>query len=264
MKKGSPEKDDAALLRQRAEKVAGEIPQESDLGLDLIRANHELRVHQIELEMQNGQLHHSQLELEASRDRYHDLYEFAPLGYFTLDAELQIREVNLTGAGLLGRTRPELEGNAFQDLIDLQDLHVWARHVDVVRRGLGGDCEIALHRPDGKLVHARIHSVMMPREERGESMRMAISDVGARWAAEKKAQESGRKLEMMASITHHDLLNQVIILRGFLELAKRREDAGEVEELRRKADTAAKNLEAIINFTNVYQELGKQEPVWTE
>ena len=71
-------------------------------------------------------------------------------------------------------------------------------------------------------------------------------------------------MEMMASITHHDLLNQVIILRGFLELAKRREDAGEVEELRRKADTAAKNLEAIINFTNVYQELGKQEPVWTE
>ena len=262
MKKGSKGEEDTARLRQQAENVAAEIPQESDVGMDLIRANHELRVHQIELEMQNEELHRAQIALEESRDRYHDLYEFAPLGYFTLDAELQIRAVNLTGADILGRTRPELEGKAFRDFIDAQDSYLWLRHVDMVRRGLGGgDCEIALQRPDGKLVHAYVHSVMM---SEGKSMRVAVSDVGARWSAEKKAQESGRKMEMLASITRHDLLNQTIILRGTLELAERKGDTDEAKELRRRAATAAENLEAIINFTNVYQELGKQEPVWTE
>ena len=138
MKKGSKGEEDTARLRQQAENVAAEIPQESDVGMDLIRANHELRVHQIELEMQNEELHRAQIALEESRDRYHDLYEFAPLGYFTLDAELQIRAVNLTGADILGRTRPELEGKAFRDFIDAQDSYLWLRHVDMVRRGLGG------------------------------------------------------------------------------------------------------------------------------
>ncbi len=265
MKKGNGKKDDATLLRQKAETAVAKLPPESDIGMDLARANHELRVHQIELEMQNEELHRSQIALEVSRDRYRDLYEFAPLGYFTLDAELNIIELNLTGADILGRTRPELMGKAFRDFVETQDLYIWIRHVDVVRRGLGGgDFEIALHRPDGKLVHVYLHRVMMSPEGGRESMLMAVSDVGDRWSAEKKAKESGRKLEMLASITRHDLLNQTIILRGFLELSERKEDTDEAKELRQRAANAAKNIEEIVDFTNRYQELGKQEPVWTE
>ncbi len=63
---------------------------------------HELHVHQIELEMQNEELRRVQIELEAARDRYRDLYDFAPVGYLTLTREGLITEINRAGATMLG------------------------------------------------------------------------------------------------------------------------------------------------------------------
>ena len=69
---------------------------------------HELQVHQIELEMQNEAMRQAQVQLEESRDRYVDLYEFAPIGYLTLSLDGLIEQINLTGASLLGVDRRKL------------------------------------------------------------------------------------------------------------------------------------------------------------
>src|SRR3972149_6060837 len=63
---------------------------------------HELQVYQIELEMQNEELRRQQAESDEAKGRYRDLYDFAPIGYFTFDPDGKIAEVNLTGATLLG------------------------------------------------------------------------------------------------------------------------------------------------------------------
>ena len=68
----------------------------------------ELLVHQIELEMQNEELQRAGTALEESRDRYVDLYEFAPIGYLLLGTGGMISEINLTGATLLGEERKKL------------------------------------------------------------------------------------------------------------------------------------------------------------
>jgi PAS domain-containing protein len=69
---------------------------------------HELQVHQIELEMQNEELRRAQMELEELRKNYSDLYDFAPVGYFSFDRDGLIRQVNLTGAKKL------FQANTFQ------------------------------------------------------------------------------------------------------------------------------------------------------
>lgn len=67
------------------------------------------------VELLAGQLHHQQLELEESRNRYADLYDHAPVGYLTLDSSGNILSINLTGAALLRKARPFLIGKAFTD-----------------------------------------------------------------------------------------------------------------------------------------------------
>ena len=112
MKKTQDKQADAAELRRRAEerlkerkkgqvgKGATPLPAEEPQ-----RLIHELQVHQIELEMQNEELQKSRAEVEAGLALYADLYDFAPVGYFTFDRDGTIRRVNLTGARLLGLER---------------------------------------------------------------------------------------------------------------------------------------------------------------
>lgn len=82
---------------------------------------HELQVHRIELEMQNEALRTAQIELEASRDRYLDLYDFAPVGYLTLNPDGMIEEINLTAATLLDGERKKLLQRRFATFVVAED-----------------------------------------------------------------------------------------------------------------------------------------------
>lgn len=88
---------------------------------------HELKVHQIELEMQNEELRKSQIALEESRDRYIDLYEFAPVCYFTISREAVVNEINLTGCTLFGLERSKIINRRFSKFVAAQDQDLWRR-----------------------------------------------------------------------------------------------------------------------------------------
>ncbi|MEA1051456.1 PAS domain-containing protein, partial [Lamprobacter modestohalophilus] len=93
------------LIRLLAEAEAALKSDDSDATQQLL---HDLQLHQIELEIQNRDLRQAQIDLEDSHHRYAELYDFAPVGYLTLDHNGLIRSLNLTAAKLLGRERSGL------------------------------------------------------------------------------------------------------------------------------------------------------------
>jgi len=107
--------DNTAELRRRAEtrwkeRRVDNPPPGTDA--DAQRLLHELEVHQIELEMQNAELQRARVEVETALEKYTELYDFAPVGYCSIDRQGVIQEVNLTGATMLGMARSRMSSDA--------------------------------------------------------------------------------------------------------------------------------------------------------
>ena len=89
----------------------------------------ELHIHQIELEMQNEELKKTHIDLEESRDKYLNLYDFAPVGYFTFTHQFLIADINLSGASLLGIERHKLINHGFRQFVFPDNLDTWDKHI---------------------------------------------------------------------------------------------------------------------------------------
>jgi diguanylate cyclase (GGDEF)-like protein/PAS domain S-box-containing protein len=131
------------------------------------RLVNELEVQKIELEMQNGELLRVQAELEFSRNKYTELYDFAPVGYFTFDETGLIQEVNLAGAQLLGIERLLLANKPFTGLItDAEGREIFSSHLESVLQRQGMQrCEIRLAGKDGKVIYCLLQSVAVDASE---------------------------------------------------------------------------------------------------
>ena len=144
--------------QEQLEAQALELELQND---ELQRAQEQLEGQQIELELQNEELIRSQEELELSRNKFSELYDFAPVGYFTFDPQGLIREVNLTGAQLLGRNRSALTEKRFESFIaDPRDRALFAGHLAAVLHGDGMQrCEVRLAGNNGASIYGQLQSV---------------------------------------------------------------------------------------------------------
>lgn len=173
--------------RHRAEKFVRQIDPAAQLEPpdDGVRLLHELKVYQIELEMQNDELRIAQAELEASRHRYVDLYDFAPIAYLTLDENSALVEINLACAELLCKPRSRLIGRKLTSFIhSTADQTTFQQHLEqAATRRERSVCEIKLGRTDPRDV--RLHTVAM--EDQGRRrFRVAIIDISVIRQAEIK------------------------------------------------------------------------------
>ena len=179
-------------LRAAAEAKVARSPKADAPELPLESLLHELQVHQIELEMQNEALRRAQIAVEESRDRYVDLYEFAPVGYLTLSPDGLIAQINLTAARLLGRQRQDLQGKRFALLVAEHDQDRWERLFVSVRESDEQETvELDLTRGDGTVFYAQLDCVRTKKHcaadgcsSEDHALRIALIDVSARKQAE--------------------------------------------------------------------------------
>ncbi len=163
---------------------------------DTQKMMHELEVHQIELEMQNEALREAQATLMTSQERYADLYDFAPVGYFTFDSSGLITGVNLTGASLLRVERGELTNKPFSLFVAAPSRGSFHRHYrGVLKTGTPRTREVQLSRKDGTSFYASMQSVPV-RDAEGNliGVRSTIGDLTER----KQAEEGLQRYQLLA------------------------------------------------------------------
>lgn len=146
---------------------------------------YELRVHQIELQMQNEELRRVQLELEALEARYFDLYDMAPVGYFTLDDKSRILETNLTAAAMLGVTRVEMTRNPICRYIFSADQEIYYTHYkQLTETGEPQKFELRLERNDQSVFWALVEAVPVNDPKGPPVYRVVVNDISERKATD--------------------------------------------------------------------------------
>ena len=192
----------SATLRERAEKVlqAGAEDFAVSQLADIQRLVHELQVHQIELQMQNEELRQAQVDLQDSRNKYFELFDLAPVAYFTLDQHGLIHDVNFTATSLLRKERKDLIGRRLSAFItpDFQDtFHLHRR--SVLESQDRQTCDLRFKNGEGMEFYVRLDSVAN-RNDMGkvEKIRTAVVDINDRILFEEALRRSETKFRALS------------------------------------------------------------------
>jgi PAS domain S-box-containing protein len=180
---------------------------------DTRRLLHELQVHQVELEMQNAELREGRERMELLLAKYTDLYDFAPVGYLSLDEQGRILEVNLSGAALLGVGRARLLNRRLLPFVVPTDQPAFLAFLGKVFSGPGKQvCEATLRREDGASFWANFHGTAAASEGGPRKLcRVVVSDLTDLKASEK----AQRRLVVLADANLE--LKQEIVRRQAVE-----------------------------------------------
>jgi len=216
-----------AELRRRAEglmKSSEKATGPSDSEADLQKLLQELQIHQIELEMQNEELRRAQLELEASQTRYFDLYDLAPVGYFTLTEKGLILEANLTAATMLGMTRGALIKQPISRYILDEDQDIYyLHHKQLFETHEPKACELRMVKEDGTALWVHLQATVVQDVDGAKIGRVVIGDITERIQLERQAARA-EKLEAIGTLAAgiaHDFNNLLGAMFGYLELSKK-------------------------------------------
>jgi PAS domain S-box-containing protein len=242
---------------------------------------HELRVHQIELEMQNEKLVEAHIALEESLDRFVDFYELSPVGYLTITDKGSIADINLTGAALLRAERNMIVQQRFSRFVVSADADRWFLHfVGVLKTDAKLTCELTLRREDGSHVDVRLDSSRLVKDGQTPALRVVLTDFTERKQAEAEldlhrhhleelveerttalsvakeaAETANRAKTIFLTNMSHELRTPMNGIMGMTGLAIRRATDPKQKDHLAKVEQSSQRLLAIINDILIISEI---------
>ena len=253
--KGNFPNINAKLRKEAEERARKKAPHSSDERMDLSPEEsrqmlHELRIYQIELEMQNEELRRIQTELHASQARYFDLYDLAPVGYCTISDKGLILEANLTAATLLNVPRGALVGHPFSRYILNEDQDIYYLHRKKLdKTGEPMVCELQMVRAvNNTSFWVRLDGTVAYDENGTSFCRMGMIDISRRKQAETELMQLNDTLEQRVENRTRLIRDQAGQLRSLaVELIE-----AEEKERRRIADVLHNDLQQILASAKLY------------
>lgn len=200
MKKQNNKPEEAALLRQKAEELLQRkdkacLVSTSATEPDLLKLIHELQVHQIELELQNEELILAHDQAKAATEKYVELYDFAPSGYFTLSREGKIIGLNLQGARMLGKERALLINSRFGSFIKEDSRSAFTAFLEEIFQGKSlVNCDLPLVFNGNNHLHVHLSGIM---SDMKELCRITAIDITERKKAEDDLKKNLAKYQVL-------------------------------------------------------------------
>lgn len=223
----SKKESNVSELRLKAEKALKQKPvQVAANQQDMEAVIHELRVHQIELEMQNDELRQIQKDMDESKARYFNLYNLAPIGYITLSTHGMIKESNLTFVVMLNIPRGSLVGQPLSHFIlpEDQDIYYQTRNA-LLKTETPQACEFRMLRmsaagkiPEPEPLWVRMEAVTSIDRDNTPSIRATLSDISTRKAVELALAESLVVKDTLLQEVHHRVKNNLALISSLINL----------------------------------------------
>ena len=261
MKKRVDNSSDAAVLRRMAEARLYKSHEKNVLPTskeDLLRLVQELQIHQIELEMVNEELQETRNAVEKGLEQYTELYNFAPLGYFTLNRSGDICMANLTGAHMLGVDRSELIGGRFGLFVSIKNRTDFCNFLQkVFESNTKENCETMLIKKNGEQCYVRIDAVAATE---WQGCKIAVVDITEQKAIEsqleayhlyledmvkvrtKGLEEANKELESFSYSVSHDLRAPLRAIGGYSHFLQRDHYDRLDDDGKRLIDTIIKSI----------------------
>jgi PAS domain S-box-containing protein len=249
-------------MRRRAEEMLQEQEQSEDL--DPQELIYELKVHQIELEMQNDELRESERQLEQARNQFEQLFRYAPVGYFVLDRQGIVLDANTTGAGLLYTEGPRLVGKPFVVFLASEAHTTFFEHLhQVFEHGEQVSLELPLTPRDGRRLWARFESRPYATADDSERCLTTIIDISDRKRAEDELHDAKERAVAASEAKTRFLANMSHEIRtpmsGILSMSELALSTDLTDEQRRYVEAVHLSAESLLSIINDILDYSKIE-----
>ena len=202
--------------------------------------------------------------LRESEEKYRTLVERANDGILVIQ-DYVVLFCNSRAAEMWGGVPEDLEGRQFMDLMDPGEI---PRILEIHRSRLSGRAtpqiyDTVLHRKDGIVLHLGINAGTITYKGSPATL-VFVRDITERKKGEEDLLTAHRKLNLLSSITRHDIRNQLMVILGYTELLRQEARPDNAKRIIAAVEEAARTIQHQIEVTKEYQEVGIHAPVWQD